>query len=258
MSISVHPSALVEPGAQLGEDVHVEAFCYVGSDVRLGRGCRLRHHATVEGNVVMGEDNEVFPYALIGGKTHDLKYEGGSPGLRIGDRNVFREYVTVHPATEESDSTALGSSNLLLAYSHVAHDCRVGDHLIMSSHSALGGHVEGGDHVNVGWGVGVHQFCRLGSHSMAAACSKVVQDVPPFVLVDGVPAEGRSINKIGMERADFSAKEIAVARLVFKILYKDGLNRSQAFQELKARPEAEHPLAREMIDFVKKSERGMA
>ncbi|MFP6901831.1 MAG: acyl-ACP--UDP-N-acetylglucosamine O-acyltransferase [Opitutales bacterium] len=258
MSISVHPSALVEPGAQLGEDVVIDAFCYVGSDVKMGRGCHLQHHSTVEGNLAMGEDNEVFPYAMIGGKTHDVKYEGGSPGLRIGDRNVFREYVTVHTATGEGDATVLGSSNLLLAYSHVAHDCRVGDHLVMSSHSAFGGHVEVGDHANVGWGVGVHQFCRLGSHCMAAACSKVVQDVLPFVLADGVPAEGRSINKIGMERAGFSTKEIAVARLVFKLVYKEGLNRSQALRALEAKSEAEHPVARDMIAFLKGSERGVA
>ncbi|MBO94736.1 MAG: acyl-[acyl-carrier-protein]--UDP-N-acetylglucosamine O-acyltransferase [Opitutales bacterium] len=258
MSIKVHSSAVVESEAELGEGVVVEAFCYVGSEVKLGADCHLRHHSTVEGNVVMGEGNEVFPYSLIGGKTHDLKYEGGSPGLRIGDRNVFREYVTTHPATKEGDATIIGSSNVLLAYSHVAHDCRVGDHLVMSSHSALGGHVEVGDYANVGWGVGVHQFCRLGSHCMVSACSKVVQDVPPFVLADGSPAEGRSINKIGMERAGFSADAIAVARMLFKLLYKEGLNRTQALEEFASRPEAEHPVAQEMIDFLESSGRGLA
>ncbi|MBL64282.1 MAG: acyl-[acyl-carrier-protein]--UDP-N-acetylglucosamine O-acyltransferase [Opitutae bacterium] len=255
---SIHPSAVVEKGAELGEDVVVEAFCYVGGMVRLGDNCRLRHHSTVDGNVCMGQDNEVFPYALIGGKTHDLKYEGGAPGLRIANHNVFREYVTVHPATQSGDETIVGSNNLLLAYSHVAHDCRIGDHLIMSSHAALGGHVEVGDHVNVGWGVGVHQFCRLGSHCMAAACSKVVQDVPPFVLAEGTPAEGRSINKIGMERADFPASSIAAAKKVFKILYKQGLNRSQALRELESLPELEGSVTREIVAFLKRDGRGLA
>ncbi len=258
MSANVHPSALVEPGAQLGEDVEIGPFCYVGKDVVLGRGCQLSHHATVDGNVVMGEENEVFPYALIGGKTHDLKYEGGSPGLRIGDRNIFREYVTAHPATKQEDVTSIGSDNIFLAYSHVAHDCCIGDHLIMSSHSAFGGHVQAGNHVNVGWGVGIHQFCQLGSHCMVAACSKVVQDVPPFVLADGSPAEGRSINKIGMERAGFSSDEIVLAKMVFKLLYKEGLNRTQAMEELASRPQADHPVVSEMSTFLKRSGRGLA
>lgn len=258
MPANVHPSAVVEPGAQLGENIEIGAFCFVGQEVVLGRDCVLRHHATVEGNVVMGEDNEVFPYALIGGKTHDLKYEGGSPGLRIGDRNVFREYVTAHPATKHGDATTIGSENLFLAYSHVAHDCRIGDHLIMSSHSAFGGHVQAGDHVNVGWGVGIHQFCHLGSHCMVAACSKVVQDVPPFVLADGSPAEGRSINKIGMERAGFSSEAIVAAKLVFKLLYKQGLNRTQAMEELASRPEADQTVVREMAAFLEQSGRGLA
>ncbi|MGE4551447.1 MAG: acyl-ACP--UDP-N-acetylglucosamine O-acyltransferase, partial [Opitutales bacterium] len=240
MSAIVHPSAVVERGAELGDDVEVGAFCFVGSEARLGSGCLLRHHSTVEGNVVMGKENEMFPYALIGGKTHDLKYKGGSPGLHIGDRNVFREYATAHPATNEGDSTHIGSDNVFLAYSHVAHDCRIGNHLVISSHSAFGGHVEVGDQVNVGWGVGVHQFCRLGSHCMVAACSKVVQDVPPFVLADGSPAEGRSINKVGMERAGFSSKAIAVARMVFKLFYKQGLNRTQALSELASSPDSAH------------------
>ena len=258
MPTSVHPSAVVEPGAEIDEDVVIEAFCYLGPEVRIERGCRLHHHCTVEGNVVMGEENEVFPYALIGGMTHDLKFEGGAPGLRIGNRNVFREYVTIHPATKDGDATIIGSDNVLLAYSHIAHDCQVGDHLVMSSHSALGGHVEVGDHANVGWGVGVHQFCRLGSHCMASACSKVVQDIPPFVLADGSPAEGRAINKVGMERAGFSVEAIEVGRLVFKLLYKEGLNRSQAMQELASRPESKHPVAREMVEFLERSGRGLA
>ena len=258
MSAIVHPTAVVEEGAELGDDVEVGAFCFVGSEARLGSGCLLRHHSTVEGNVVMGKENEVFPYALIGGKTHDLKFKGGSPGLRIGDRNVFREYVTAHPATNEGDSTHVGSDNVFLAYSHVAHDCRIGNQSVISSHSAFGGHVEVGDQVNVGWGVGVHQFCRLGSHCMVAACSKVVQDVPPFVLADGSPAEGRSINKVGMERAGFSSEAIAVARMVFKLFYKQGLNRTQALSELASSPDSAHEIVRAMVDFLERDGRGLA
>ena len=259
MSVSIHPHAIVEPGAQLGRDVVVEAFSIVGAKAEIGDGCRVLHHSTVEGRVSMGKNNTVYPYAMIGGLTHDLKYQGGDPGLRIGDDNIFREYVTAHVATNPEDETKIGSQNVFLAYSHVAHDCIVGNHLIMSSHSALAGHVQVGDHVNVAWGAGVHQFCRLGRHCMVSACSKLVQDVAPFMLADGSPAEVRSINKVGIDRAGFSSEEIETVRGVFKILYKSDLNRSQAIERLQnefAGSKAE--VSNEIIAFAQSSERGLA
>ena len=171
MAVKIHPQAIVESSSQLGEDVEIGPFCYIGGRAVLGDNTRVLHHATVEGRVTLGSNNTIFPYALIGGLTHDLKYEGGEPGLQIGDNNVFREYVTAHVATQSEDLTCIGSNNVFLAYSHVAHDCQIGDHLVMSSHSALGGHVEVENHVNIGWGAGVHQFCRLGRHCMVSACS---------------------------------------------------------------------------------------
>ena len=139
MSVEIHSSAIVDPKAQLGENVEVEAFCMIGPNACIGDGSKIFHHATVEGRVVMGAGNQVHSYATIGGLTHDLKYKGGNPGLKIGDDNVFREYVTAHVATDPADETIIGSKNVFLAYSHVAHDCIVGDSLVMSSHSALGG-----------------------------------------------------------------------------------------------------------------------
>ena len=227
MSVEIHPSAIVEPGAELGENVRVEAFALVGSNVKVGDDCRILHHATVEGSVQMGCRNSVYPYAMIGGLTHDLKFRGGEPGLEIGDDNIFREYVTAHVATDENDNTIIGSNNVFLAYSHVAHDCKVGNHLVMSSHSALAGHVVVEDFVNVGWNAGVHQFCRLGKHCMVSACSKLVQDVPPYMLADGFPAEVRSINKVGMERNGFPVEDIEAARGVFKTIYRSDYNRGQ-------------------------------
>jgi UDP-N-acetylglucosamine acyltransferase len=209
--------------------------------------------------VILGRNNEIFPYALIGGLTHDLKYTGGEPKLTIGDNNIFREYVTAHVATNGEDSTEIGSNNVFLAYSHVAHDCKVGNHLVMSSHSALGGHVQVEDHVNVGWGVGIHQFCRLGRHCMVSACSKLVQDVPPFMLADGSPAEVRSINKVGMTRAGFSKEDLDVAKGVFKVLWRGDLNRRQAIARLQDNSEwAREKITREIIAFTETSERGLA
>jgi UDP-N-acetylglucosamine acyltransferase len=257
MATRVHPTAIIEPGAELGEGVVVGPYAYVGADVRLGAGTMLHHHACVEGRTELGRENEIFPFALIGSKTHDLKFRGGRPGLRAGDHNVFREYSTVHLATNDGEFTVLGDHNVLLAYSHIAHDCRVGSHLVMSSHAAFGGHVVVGDHVVIGWNAGVHQFCRLGAHSMAGACAKIVQDVPPFLIADGNPAEARAVNKIGLERRGFAAADLEVARTVFKILYRDGLNRSQALEKLRAHPQAAHALVAATIEFIAQSQRGL-
>ncbi len=259
MAVKIHPQAIVESSAQLGEDVEIGPFCYIGGRAVLGDNTRVLHHATVEGRVTLGSNNTIFPYALIGGLTHDLKYEGGEPGLQIGDNNVFREYVTAHVATQSEDLTCIGSNNVFLAYSHVAHDCQIGDHLVMSSHSALGGHVEVENHVNIGWGAGVHQFCRLGRHCMVSACSKLVQDVPPFMLADGSPADVRSINKIGLERAGFESSEIELIRTAFKVLYRKDFNRSQALQYLEENfAVEEEAILEEIIGFARASARGMA
>ena len=259
MPVNIHPQSIVEPSAQLGENVEVGPFCFIGGQAIIGDNSRILHHASVEGKVTLGRENIIFPYALIGGLTHDLKYEGGQPGLTIGDGNVFREYVTAHVATKSDDFTTIGSNNVFLAYAHVAHDCQIGDHLVMSSHSALGGHVEVANHVNVGWGAGVHQFCRLGRHCMVSACSKLVQDVPPFMLADGSPAEVRSINKVGLERANFNSSEIELIRSAFKILYRKDLNRSQALKYLEENFSIEkEPVLEELLSFTKSSARGMA
>lgn len=259
MATKIHSQSIVEEGAQIGQDVEIEAFAIVGKNAIIQDGTIIRHHATVEGNVTLGENNEVYPYALIGGLTHDLKFTGGEPKLIIGHNNVFREYVTAHVATKAEDSTSIGSNNVFLAYSHVAHDCKIGNHLVMSSHSALGGHVEVEDYVNIGWGVGVHQFCRLGRHCMVSACSKLVQDVPPFMLADGSPAEIRSINKVGMERSGFEKAEVDIAKGVFKTLFRGGFNRRQAIDYLQNGSSlAGNNITSEIIEFTQKSERGLA
>ena len=259
MSMQIHPQSIVEDGAQLGEGVIIEAFAMVGRNAIIGDDTIIRHHATVEGKVILGKANEIHPYSLIGGLTHDLKFSGGEPALHIGDRNTFREYCTAHVATNDHNKTLIGSYNTFLAYSHVAHDFIVGNNLIMSSHSALGGHVVVADHVNIGWGVGVHQFCRLGRNCMVSACSKLVQDVAPFMLADGSPAEVRSINKVGMERNGFTKEQIDVAKGVFRTVYRGDLNRKQAIYYLENDFEFKtDKITLEIIDFTKNSDRGLA
>ena len=169
---NIHPTAIIEKGAQIADGVEIGAYAYIGSQVKIGAGSCVFHHATVDGFTTLGERNQIFPYAFIGGKTHDLKYKGGLPGLVIGDDNVFREYSTAHMATSDGTFTIVGNRNNILAYSHIAHDCVVGDNIVMSSHAALGGHVKVEDHAVIGWGSGVHQFCRIGAYAMLSASSK--------------------------------------------------------------------------------------
>jgi UDP-N-acetylglucosamine acyltransferase len=257
MARQIHPTAIIEPGAQLGEDVVIGAYGYVGPKVTLGDGCVLHHHANVEGRTTLGRQCEVFPFACIGTKTHDLKYTGGEPGLSIGDRNVFREYVSVHGATKADEFTKLGNDNVLLAYAHIAHDCVVSDHLVMSAQSALAGHVGVDSHVNIGWGSGVHQFCRLGAHVMVGGMSKIVQDVPPYLIADGNPAIARSINKVGLERFGFNVEQLDSIKHAFRIFYRSGLNRTQAFEKMHAHPLAQTPEFARFLNFVERSERGV-
>lgn len=255
--VGIHPTAIIEKGAQIDSGVSIGAYAYIGSNVKIGEGTVVHHHGTIEGNTEIGKDNEVFPYALIGGKTHDLKYCGGEPGLKIGNNNIFREYTTVHIATNDGEYTIIGNSNVMLAYSHVAHDCKIGNHMVMSSHSALAGHVTVQDNVNIGWNVGVHQFCHLGKHCMVGACSKIVLSVLPFMLVDGNPAVVRTFNKIGLERAGYSSEELEIVRFIYQTFYRKGLNRSQALAELQEYELSNSSLVKSVLTFVENSDRGL-
>jgi UDP-N-acetylglucosamine acyltransferase len=258
MDVRIHPTAIVEPGASLGQGVEVGAYAYVGGAATLGDGTRLHHHATVEGNTVVGKSCEVFPYACVGTKTQDLKYKGGNPGLRVGDRNVFREYVSVHGATNDGDFTRLGDDNTILAYSHIAHDCVLGSHIVISNSNSLAGHVIVEDHVTFGGVAGVHQFCRIGAYAMVSAYAKVVQDVPPFFIADGQPAVIRALNRVGLERKGFDTAQLERVKQIHRILYRDGLNRTQALEKLAAHADAGSSEFTRVIAFARQSERGLA
>jgi len=257
MARQIHPTAIIESGAELGEDVVIGAYAYVGGMAKVGAGTVMHHHANVEGRTTIGSQCEIFPFACVGTKTHDLKYKGGEPGLVVGDRNVFREYVSVHGATNEADYTRMGNDNVMLAYSHIAHDCIVGSHLVMSAQSALAGHVIVEDHINIGWGSGVHQFCRIGAHAMIGAMSKVVQDVPPYIIADGNAAIARSINKVGLERNGFTVERLDSIKHAFRLFYRSGYNRTQAFEHMRTSKFAAAPDFQHFLSFVTKSERGV-
>lgn len=258
MATTIHPTAIVEPGVQLGAAVEIGPFAYVGGTAVIGDGTRLHHHASVEGNTVLGKNCEVFPHANVGGKTQDLKYKGGNPGLRIGDRNVFRENVTVHTATNDGDMTRIGDGNTLLAGSHVAHDCNLGNGIIMSNGVVLAGHVTIEDYVVIGGYGGVHQFGRVGAYAMLAAYAKLVRDLPPFFIADGVPATVRAFNKVGLERHGYAPEQLDRVKQIFRTLYRDGLNHTQALEKLAIHPQAGSPEFMQMLEFAQKSQRGFA
>ncbi len=254
---AIHPSAIIHPNARIGADCEIGPYCVIGEHVELGDGCRLHSHVVIDGHTRLGKQNEVFPFAILGKQTQDLKWKGGVTRVEIGDHNTLRECVTVHSATSETDATVLGSNNHILAYCHIAHDCQLGNHIIMSSYAGLAGHVVVGDHAVIAGYVAVHQFCRIGKLAMIGGCSKVRQDVPPFMLADGSPAETVTINKIGLERNGISEEGINALRAAYKLLFREGLTISNALirieQELAPLPEIQH-----LVQFVRASERGIS
>jgi UDP-N-acetylglucosamine acyltransferase len=258
MGAHIHPTAVIEPTVELGAGVEIGPFAFLGGAVRVGAGTRIHHHASVEGNTVLGEGCEVFPYCSIGAKSQDLKFKGGNPGVRIGDHNVFREYVSVHAATYDGDFTTIGHDNTLLAYSHVAHDCKLGSHIVMSNSVMVAGHVLIEDHVTVGGVAGIHQFCRIGAYAMISAYAKVVQDIVPFFIADGQPAVIRAINKVGLERKGFSGEQLDRVKQLHRILFRDGLNRSQALEKLAQHPQTASEEIQRVLAFAASSERGLA
>jgi UDP-N-acetylglucosamine acyltransferase len=253
----IHPTAIVEPGAELADDVSIGAYAYVGPRVRLGVGCTVHHHGCIGGNTTVGERNVIHPFAFIGGQTQDLKYDGSDSPLIIGAGNVFREYVTVHCPTSEGSETRLGNGNYLLAYAHVAHECVLHDDIIISSKAVLGGHVEVDDRAVVGGGSAVHQFCKIGRCAMLGGLSALVQDLPPYMVAEGNRAAVRAPNRIGCERCGFSPEWIAAVRHVHRLLYASGLNRSQALEKMRGDPTVPEELKREFLSFRERCTRGL-
>ena len=253
---AIHPTAVVHPGAQIGTHCTIGPYCVIGEHVVLGDDCRLHSHVVLDGQTRLGRANEVFPFACIGLKTQDLKWQGGLTRVEVGDANTFREYVTVNSATGEGGVTRIGSDNHFLAYAHVAHDCTLGNHIVMSNVATLAGHIIVEDHATIGGLAAVHQFCRIGRMSIIGGCSKVVQDVPPFMLVDGNPAETRTINKVGLERNGISEERQNVLRQAYKVVFRDGLSISNALVKIEAEfapsPELDH-----FVQFIRTSERGL-
>jgi len=255
--MKIHPTAVVHPKAEIGAECEIGPYCMVGEHVVLGARCRLHSHVVIDGHIQLGQSNEIFPFACLGLKTQDLKWKGGITRTEIGDHNTFREYVTVHSATGDGEATVIGSHNHILAYCHLAHNVTLQNHIIMSNVATLAGHVLVEDCAVIGGLAAVHQFCRIGKMALIGGCSKVVQDVAPFMLVDGNPAETRTVNKVGMERNGISEDAQAALRQAYKILFREGLTSSNALARIESEigtvPEVQH-----LVRFVRASERGIS
>ena len=249
--------AVISPQAQIGARVQIGPFSVIGADVVIGDGTWIGPHAVINGPTRIGADNKIFQFASLGDAPQDKKYNGEPTRLEIGDRNVFRESVTVNRGTtHDKGVTHIGNDNLLMAYSHVAHDCHLGDNIVMANCATLGGHVEIGDWVTMGGLAAVHQHTKVGGYSFIAHNAAVTRDVPPYVMTVGRPAVPHSVNTVGLQRRGFSSEQITNIRRAYRVLYRSGLKLQAALQELEkvAATQAE---IRPFVEFIKRSERSI-
>src|SRR3954468_437081 len=254
---TVHQTSIIDKRAKLGANVTVGPYTVIDGDVEVGEGTTIGAHNVVTGHTKIGRDNRIFHFCSIGEANQDKKYKGEPTRLEIGDRNTIREYVTMNRGTvQEQGVTRVGSDNWFMAYTHVAHDCVVGDDTVFANHATLAGHVEIGDHAILGGFVGVHQLVKVGAHVMLGISSVITQDVPPFITVAGSPAAPHGINAEGLKRRGFSPESIAALKRAYRTLYKSGLTLAEAKAQL-ASEAAETPAVKDLLDFLGASTRGI-
>jgi UDP-N-acetylglucosamine acyltransferase len=253
----IHSTAIVDPSSRISESANIGPFCIIGADVEIGAGTRLMAHVYVEGITSIGEDNTFYPYSTVGVAPQDLKYQGERSQTRIGHRNRIREFVTIHRGTEGGGMlTQIDDDNLLMAYTHVAHDCKIANHVVLGHGATLAGHVTIHDWANIGAFSGVHQFCRVGRHSIVGGYSVVTQDVLPFsTTVSSREIKVFGANKVGMERRGFAPEAIEGLQTAFRLLTRAGLNTGQAIERIRAEVPASGEIS-ELFDFIETSERG--
>jgi len=257
----IHSTALVDPGAQLDEGVEIGPYSVVGPNVRIGAGTRIGPHCVIDGHTVIGRNNLFYRFCSIGGMPQDKKYAGEPTRLVIGDGNTVREYVTFNTGTvQDGGVTTVGHDNWIMAYVHVAHDCHIGDHTIIANSVQLGGHVHVGDWAILGGLTGVHQFSRIGAHSMTGGNSSLMQDIPPYVLGAGNPCKPHGINVEGLKRRGFDPVAISALREAYKLIYRRGLTLDEARASIQAHQQAEPEAAdalQVLLDFLAASTRGI-
>ncbi len=253
----IDPRAIIAPDAEIGEGVEIGAFTVIGSQVRIGAGSWIGPHAVINGPTTLGRDNKVFQFASIGDAPQDKKYAGEPTRLEVGERNIFREFCSINRGTAGGRAvTRIADDCLFMAYSHVAHDCIVGSHCVLSNCTALAGHVELGDWVILSGYAGVHQFCKIGAHAFLANNAAVTRDVPPFLLVAGSPAEPKGVNSEGLKRRGFDANQIANIKSAYRLIYRSGLKLAEATEQLHALAASQAEL-QPFVEFLAASERSI-
>ncbi len=256
MSVQIDQRAVVSPKAKLGANVSVGAYSIVEDDVVIGDGTQVGTNAIISNGTRLGRDCRIFHGAAVGGLPQDLKFAGETTFLEVGDRVVVREFVTLNRATAESGTTRIGNDCLFMAYTHVAHDCQLGDHVILANCVALGGHVILGDWVIVGGLTPIHQFVHIGDHSMVGGGFRVGKDVPPFILAGQEPLQFERLNLVGLRRRGFDEKAVSSLDHAYRILYKSGLNVSQAAERIRSDVE-QTPAVMNLLSFISNSKRGI-
>jgi UDP-N-acetylglucosamine acyltransferase len=256
MATFVATQAVVDPKAEIGDDVHIGPFCVIGPHVRVGHNTRLENNVTLMGHVTLGEDNHLFPGVVIGAHPQDVSYRGSDTQVIIGDHNIFRESVTVNRASEKEDGiTRVGSHNFLMACSHVAHDCKVGNHIIMANATLLGGHVHIYDHATLSGGIGIHHFTTVGRYAFVGGLARVIHDVPPFMLCEGHPARPRCINVVALKRNNFSAEAIQCLSEAHRLLYRAKVGLDHAREILRTNDKLV-PAVNELLGFIQTQQEG--
>jgi len=252
---SIHPTAVIDKDAELESDVEVGPYSVIGPGVRIGAGSSIGPHAVIRGPTTIGAENRIFQFASVGEEPQDKKYNGEETYLEIGDRNVIREFATLHRGTaQDAGATRVGNDNLLMAYTHVAHDCSIGDNVIMANAASLAGHIQVQDWAILGGFTIVHQFCRIGAHCFCAMGSVITKDVPPFVIVGGHPAAPRGINVEGLRRRDLDAESITRLKNAYKLLYMSNRKLEDAVDTMRG---FDCPQVDQIADFVADSSRSI-
>lgn len=253
----IHPSSVVSQNAKIAENVEIGPFCYIGDNVEIGEGCVLKSHVVVKGHSKIGKYNQFFQFSSIGEDCQDKKYAGEVTFLEIGDNNVFREYCSVHRGTiQDQLLTKIGNRNLLMAGTHLAHDCIVGNDNVLANGATVAGHVHIGDFVILGGTTAVHQFCHIGSHAFTGGGAIVLKDIPPYVMMSGIKHIPQGINSEGLKRRGFSPEAISVIKKAYKILYRQGNTYTEALGLIRTLGESEAAL-KILIDFLNASKRGI-
>lgn len=258
MSSSIHPTAVIHPRAEIDADVVIGAYSVIGDGVKIGRGTVLHNHVTLQGPLTMGRDNVVYPYAVIGGDPQDRKFKGSETEVVIGDRNKFREHCTIHRGTEQGGGrTLIGSDCLVMVGVHIAHDCTIEDQVVIANGTMLGGHCHVEFGVGIGGGAGIHHFTTVGTLAFIGGLSRIAKDVPPFLVVEGTPAEPRKVNTTALMRHRWPSDDIDRIRHAFKMIYRTPeIPVLNVIEQLRAMPDQIGPVLR-LCDFIERTQSGV-